>query len=157
MDYGTIERELHIDASPEVVFEVISSPEHVAAWWPDEAEFDAVPGGTGELRWRVGGAETLTPMAMTVIEVDPPRRFSFRWTHPKDGPALIENSLLVTFDLVPAGSGTSLRMTEVGFREQGWEIAKLEAEYAEHVTGWDHYLPRLGEYAAKVAGSGEPS
>ena len=26
MEYGTIEREIHIDASPEIVFEVISTP-----------------------------------------------------------------------------------------------------------------------------------
>lgn len=152
MDYGTIERELYVDASPEVVFEVVSRPEHVQEWWPDEAEFDSAPGEVGELRWRVNGE--LMPVAMTVVEVDPPRRFSFRWTHPKDEPAAIENSLLVTFDLIPAGSGTTLRMVETGFREQGWEIAKLEAEYADHETGWDHFLPRLAEYAAKVVRAG---
>ncbi|WP_439680644.1 SRPBCC family protein [Embleya sp. MST-111070] len=64
MAFGTIEREIHIDASPEVVFDVVSSPEHLREWWPDEA--------------------------------------------------------------------------------------KVAAVYAEHTTGWDHYLPRLPTYAAKV-------
>jgi hypothetical protein len=41
-------------------------------------------------------------------------------------------------------------MTESGFRERGWDEAKVAAEYAEHVTGWDFYLPRLPAYAAKV-------
>ena len=48
MEYGSIEREIRIDASPEVVFEVVSSPEHLKEWWPDEATLDPVPGGTGE-------------------------------------------------------------------------------------------------------------
>ena len=39
MEYGVIEREIHIDASPEVVFEVVSSPEHVKQWWPDDGGY----------------------------------------------------------------------------------------------------------------------
>ena len=37
MGYGTIERELFIEATPEVVFDVVSSPEHLRQWWPDDA------------------------------------------------------------------------------------------------------------------------
>jgi uncharacterized protein YndB with AHSA1/START domain len=33
MEYGSIERELQIEAPPEVVFEVISTPEHIREWW----------------------------------------------------------------------------------------------------------------------------
>ena len=38
-------------------------------------------------------------------------------------------------------------MTESGFREMGWEVAVLEQQYNEHITGWDFYLPRLVSYA----------
>jgi hypothetical protein len=41
-------------------------------------------------------------------------------------------------------------MTETGFREQGWEVAVLEAAYQDHVEGWDWFLPRLGEYVARL-------
>jgi hypothetical protein len=58
--------------------------------------------------------------------------------------------MLVVFDLEPDGDGTLLRMTESGFRDQGWDEAKVADEYAQHVQGWDHFLPRLQEYAAKV-------
>ena len=47
MEFGSIEREIHVQASPEVVYEVISTPEHLREWWPDEAEFKPVPGATG--------------------------------------------------------------------------------------------------------------
>src|SRR5688572_11089949 len=49
MEYGSIERVVHIDASPEVVFEVVSSPEHLREWWPDEADIEPVPGAVGQL------------------------------------------------------------------------------------------------------------
>jgi hypothetical protein len=51
MEYGSIEREFHVEASPEVVFDVISSPVHIREWWNAEADFDPAPGSTGELVW----------------------------------------------------------------------------------------------------------
>jgi uncharacterized protein YndB with AHSA1/START domain len=149
MEHGTIERELHIDASPEVVFDVVSSPEHLREWWPDEAEYSAVPGAAG----RIGFGDCShdgTWVQFTVVDALPPRLFSFRWTHEEGEQAAPGNSFLVVFELEPVAGGTRLRMTETGFRERGWDDAKVAAEYAEHVTGWDHFLPRLPAYAAKV-------
>ncbi|WP_280264536.1 SRPBCC family protein [Nocardia wallacei] len=146
MEYGRIERSMYIDATPEVVYEVISSPEHLKQWWPDEATLDPVPGAVGRLVFGSGTDVFVSPM--TVIEAKPPRLFSFRWDPTDDEPAAEGNSLLVTFELTASGSGTQLHMTEVGFRELGWEIAVLEQAYNGHVEGWDLYLPRLVEYAA---------
>lgn len=147
MEYGTIERELHIDASPKVVFEVVSRPEHVQEWWTDAAAFDPAPGGVGELVWGDEATPRANVVQITVVDAEPHRLFSFRWTHPEGEVAKEGNSLLVTFELVPSGAGTTLRLTETGFREMGWEAAVLEESYADHVTGWDHFLPRLGAYA----------
>jgi uncharacterized protein YndB with AHSA1/START domain len=152
MEYGSIEREIHVAASPEVVFEVISSPEHLSEWWPDEAHLEPRPGAVGELVFGAGGAEPTT-VPITVLEVEPPRRFAFRWVHDADEPAAPGNSLLVTFDLVPTGAGTTVRMRETGFRELGWEAALLEEQYREHVVGWDHFLPLLERYVARLVAS----
>ena len=150
MEYGTIERELYIDAKPEIVFEVVSSPDHVKQWWPDDAHYEPVAGSTGTIRFgdpdAGGGIETFT-----VVDARPPRTFSFRWTHPADEVAAPGNSLLVTFELSPSGSGTTLRMTETGFREMGWEAAVLEHQYQDHVSGWDYFLPRLAPYVATLS------
>ena len=149
MEHEMIEREIHIDAAPEVVFEVVSSPRHVREWWPDEAEFPVEPGGTG----RIGFGDTSQDnnwAQFTVVDVAPPRLFSFRWTHQAGELAAPGNSLLVVFELEPAGRGTLLRMTETGFRERGWDAVEIAHEYAEHVAGWDYFLPRLLAYAAKV-------
>ena len=45
----------------------------------------------------------------TVVDAEPPRTFSFRWTHPAGEVAAAGNSLLVTFDLSPSGGGTLLQ------------------------------------------------
>jgi uncharacterized protein YndB with AHSA1/START domain len=149
MELGTIEREIYVEAPPEIVFEVVSSPDHLKEWWPDDARYEPVPGSDGEIVFgdRDAGG---TVVAFTVVEVQPPRTFSFRWTHRSDQVAAQGNSLFVTFDLTPSGDGTLLKMTETGFREMGWETAVLEEEYRSHVTGWDFYLARIAPYVATL-------
>lgn len=151
MEYGRIERSIYVDAEPEVVYEVVSSPEHLKEWWPDEVDVEPVAGSVGELRW----GDTSTPdgvvVTITVVDAQPPRLFAFRWAHPADEAAAPGNSLFVTFELAASGAGTTVRMTETGFREMGWEVAVLEEQYNEHCQGWDRHLPRLVEYGARLA------
>ncbi|MER6346278.1 SRPBCC domain-containing protein [Streptomyces sp. NPDC001595] len=150
MEYGSISREIRIEATPEVVYQVISSPEHLREWWPDEADLETPePGATGTVRFGSGSSAKVE--LLTVVEADPPRRFAFRWVGEEGQAPGPGNSLLVTFDLVPDGDGTLLRFSEAGFRERGWEAAVLEEAYRDHARGWDHFLPRLAGYAAEVA------
>lgn len=145
-----IEREIFIEATPEVVFEVVSSPDHLKNWWPDDADFDPSDGSSGRIAFgdpAAGGVVT----GFAVVEARAPRLFSFRWTHPVGEAAAAGNSLLVTFELIPVDGGTRLRMIETGFREMDWELRTLEAQYADHETGWDHFLPRLVPYVASLA------
>lgn len=144
MEFASIEREIFVEASPDVVFDVVSKPEHVKEWWPDEASYEPAPGSVGHVDFGD------TAVALTVVDVRPPTLFSFRWTHPAGENAAEGNSLLVTFTLTPSGSGTLLTMVETGFREMGWESAVLEATYQDHVAGWDHFVPRIPPYAEKL-------
>ena len=150
MEHGSIEREIQIEASPEVVFEVISRPEHLREWWSDDADIEPVPGSVGELVFGDKASGDAQVAAITVVEAEPHRLFSFRWVYPDGEPATSANSLLVTFELVPTGAGTLVRLTETGFREMGWEVAVLEEAYREHASGWDLFVPRLGEYVARL-------
>jgi uncharacterized protein YndB with AHSA1/START domain len=150
MEHGIIEREIYVEATPEVVFEVVSRPEHIREWWSEDAELGEGVGATGRLTFRRDGDVKVAELS--VVEATPPHRFAFRWIHPVGEVATETNSLLVTLDLVPSGTGTTVRLTETGFREQGWEVAVLEQTYADHVDGWAHFVPRLGAYAEEYAG-----
>lgn len=140
----SIEREIRVEASPEVVYEVITSPEHLREWWPDEAELDAVAGATGTVGFRQAEGTKVVPL--TVVEAEPPRRFAFRWDYEGDE-ATPDNSLLVTFELVPVDGGTLLRFAETGYDE----AAKSDAVLADHTSGWNYFLPRLTPYVEKLA------
>ena len=126
MEFGEIERQVRIDAPPEVVFDVVSNPRHVARWWPDEATYASVePGSAGELVFLDHNGEKAV-VSFQVVDAVPPRLFSFRWTHPLGERPTDTNSFLVRFELEPHGSGTLLRMTETGFRERGWSAAHAD-------------------------------
>ena len=58
--------------------------------------------------------------------------------------------MLVTFELTPRPAGTTLRMTETGFREHGLGGRVLEERYRDHEHGWDFFLPRLAPYVATL-------
>jgi uncharacterized protein YndB with AHSA1/START domain len=153
LEVGTIEKRIHIDASPAVVYEVISRPEHVAGWWFDEADFEPTPGSAGVLA--AGTPPGRVEVPISVIEAVPGRRFSFRWVAPP-APAVVppgsalttQNSVLITFDLTADGDGTLLTVTEEGLRELGWEAAVLEEYYNSHGTVWAKLLADLPGYVA---------
>lgn len=149
LELGTIEREVFVDAAPEVVYQVVSSPEHIAEWFPDEAAYEPVPGATGTIAFHMPGGTVVE--TISIVEAEPPRTFSFRWTMPAGEEAAAGNSLLVTFTLTPSGAGTTVRMVETGFRERGWEAAVLEETFHEHAGGWTQILPRLAPCAESVA------
>src|SRR5262245_13196426 len=112
MEYGTIERQIEISASPATVFEVITSPEHLKEWWPDEAVIEPIPGAVGEFVFGDRASSEAHIPQITVVEAESPRLFSFRWVYPEGEDAHEGNSLLVTFELFARGRGTLLRMTE---------------------------------------------
>jgi uncharacterized protein YndB with AHSA1/START domain len=146
MEQGTIEREIFIAATPEIVYDVLSNPEHVRHWW-SEASYELTPGTPGGQITFGDGAKTA---ALTVVDASFPRTFAFRWTHPADTDPVEGNSLLVTFELTPSAGGTLVRFTETGFREQGWTAAQQQFVYEDHATGWDYYLPRIAPYVADL-------
>ena len=70
-ELGSIEREIYVVATPDVVFEVVSSPEHVRQWWPDDADYDPEPGAEGSITFGEGPDRTVE--SFTGVESQPPR------------------------------------------------------------------------------------
>jgi len=150
-EFASIEHEIHVDAAPEIVFDVVSRAEHLAQWWPDRAQIETKVGANGHIEFAQADGSAPKRVPMTIVEVEPPRRFSFRWDYAAGEQPDEGNSLLVVFELEPVGAGTRIRMTETGFREQGWEAAVLERNYLDHVSGWNYFIPRLATYVGNLA------
>jgi uncharacterized protein YndB with AHSA1/START domain len=140
-----IEQEILIEAPPEVVWDLVTDPEHVGAWFGDAAEIDLREGGDASLTWDSHGT-----FLARVEKVDPPRFFSFRWARPADTPPAEGNSTLVEFSLRAEGSGTVLNVVESGFPTLAVSDEEKAKYAAENTEGWQVELGHLRDYAAKA-------
>jgi len=138
-----IEKEILIEAPIDDVWRVLTEPEHMKQWFARECELDA---RGGRLTFESGQTYYLTVEAF-----EPPYRFAYRWLHEKGTTARPENSMLVEFTLQAEKGHTRLRVVESGFDQVDWSD-ETKAKYAEdHSQGWGLLIPRLRDYAPKVA------
>jgi uncharacterized protein YndB with AHSA1/START domain len=140
-----IEREILIEAPVEVVWAVVTEPEHISGWFSDSVELDLRPGGEAELRWNGHGT-----VHGRVERVEPPHFFSFRWVL-RAGPDVAEdNSTLVEFKLSAEGDSTRLTVVESGFRDLTGPDDEKQRLFDDHRSGWEVELGHLDEYLERT-------
>jgi uncharacterized protein YndB with AHSA1/START domain len=141
-----ITRDVVIEAPVDVVWRVVTEPEHIARWFSDEAVVDLRPGGDGVLTFTEHGH--VAPLV--VDTVDPPTTFAFRWSAPEGERAVEGNSTLVTFSLAAEGERTRLVVTESGITTLPGGEERHRAFHDDHVSGWTAIVPRVADYAPTV-------
>jgi uncharacterized protein YndB with AHSA1/START domain len=126
-----------IAARPTIVFDAISTPQGITAWWgPDagpvlHAEMDLRVGGDFKVRFRtLDGIEH--ECRGTVIEATRPERLSLTW-HWRDGEA--EGESRVEFQLRILDGGTELTLTHA--------LLPSEEAAQSHQKGWSGALAKL--------------
>ena len=158
MASDSVEREILIEASPEVVWGVITEPEQISRWFSDEAELEGRAGADGTLTWTPGGRggdkefDLIVPIR--VVAAEPPRRFSFRWSHPHGAEPDENNSALVEFTLIEEAGGTRLRVRETGIDAVTHDDESKARYLKDHEHGWETHLGEMLNYvAAKPRGA----
>jgi uncharacterized protein YndB with AHSA1/START domain len=129
-----VEREVRIDAPPEVIFKFFVDPEQMIRWKGVEATLDPRPGGI--YRVNVTGADVVRG---EYVEVSPNERVVFTWGWEGDGSPVPPGSSTVEITLVPDGASTLVRL-----RHHGLPGGPED----RHAQGWEHYLARLAVAAA---------
>lgn len=156
MAADSVEREILIEASPEVVWGVITEPEQISRWFSDEAEVEARVGADGALRWKPGGRggskERHLNVPIKVVEAEPCRRFSFRWNHPQGASPDESNSALVEFSLTEEDGRTRLRVVESGIRAVAQDEQSMTRYMQHHEGGWQRHLGEMVDYVASQSG-----
>ena len=103
-----IRQETFIKASPEKVYDTITTGEGWNAFFTSETEIDARPGGKITFRWKDWGPNFYTTSAGgPVLKADRPNKFSFRWG--------TECPSVVSFELTKRYGGTVVKLTEMGY------------------------------------------
>lgn len=133
---GTIERELFIEARPEVIFRLLTDPAEMLKWQGLDVELEPRPGGIYRCRMNQLGHTTLGRF----VEVTPHSRIVFSWGWADGVFDIPPESTTVEIALTPEGSGTRLRLVHRGLPEQ-------PAIIESHGMGWALYLGRLAAVA----------
>jgi uncharacterized protein YndB with AHSA1/START domain len=153
---NSVEREILVEASPEIVWGVITEPEQIGRWFSDEAELDGRSDGDGTLTWKPGGRggekEVDMVVPIRVVDAEPFRRFSFRWNHPQGANPGEGNSALVEFSLIEEANGTRLRVLESGIDAVTHDEESKARYRKEHEHGWGKHFGELREYIASTFG-----
>jgi uncharacterized protein YndB with AHSA1/START domain len=133
-----VERTLHVDAPPGLLYELLTDAEHLVRWMAATAEVDPRPGGT--IRWTHANGDTCSGR---FVELVPARRIVFTYGWEREDVGVPPGSTTVEISLRPAGAGTELHLVHRG----------LAGPMADaHAGGWDNYLGRL----AATAERGDP-
>ena len=130
-----------IKARPSIVFDALTTPEGIAAWWgPDElpvvrAEADVRVGGAYRVRFRtLDGREH--EVYGTFLELVAPRRVVMSWNYALGGEAEEHGrTSRIEIDLVPFAGGTDLRFTHADLASDASELS--------HALGWTGSLDKL--------------
>jgi uncharacterized protein YndB with AHSA1/START domain len=153
----SVERDILIEASPEVVWAVITEPEQISRWFSDEADVEGRVGADGTLTWRPGGRggnkEFDAVVPIRVVEAEPFRRFCFRWNHPEGTEPTEQNAALVEFSLTEEADGTRLRVLESGIGAVTHDEVGKARYLEDHEQGWSRHFGELLDYVA----SGSPT
>lgn len=97
MEAQRICRQTFISAPTEQVWEALTDDRLLAEWFANEVVLDLRLGGTGVFRWDDGSERRAV-----VEEIEPNRRFAFRWFEAEDAGA--ETVVELTLDETPDGT-----------------------------------------------------
>jgi uncharacterized protein YndB with AHSA1/START domain len=100
-----VRREVLLAAELEEVWAALTEPEALRAWFANEAELVAAPGGSGRFGWADG-----TERVAVVETVEEQRALVFRWgTSPED-----ESRVEISLEQVEDGTRVSVTETALG-------------------------------------------
>jgi len=124
----TLEKELFIKASPQRVFQALTTQEDLERWFLVKAEIDLRLGGAIRFEWGPGMVEV-----GKILVCEPPHRLSYSWEATGPGPTTI------TFELTRENAGTRLHLIHTGIGEgEDWDTYSTAVD-----SGWSAHLKDL--------------
>lgn len=132
-----VREEMEFDATPEEVWQAISTGPGVDSWFMGRNQIEPREGG--RVTMRLGGWDAVS----TITAWEPGRRFKHQSEEGPDGQMMAFEYLIEGRD----GGGTVLRLVHSGFLGDDWE-----AEYDALSVGDRVYLRKLGVYLARFGG-----
>jgi uncharacterized protein YndB with AHSA1/START domain len=143
-----VHADIEIAAPPEDVFQALTDPEQLAAWWGSEETYrtrdwqiDARPGGAWSARTTDSSGRDGTVHGR-YLAVDAPRLLECTWQASWDDLAPTRIRYELTPAMVDGVSGTRLIVTHTGFAD----VVSAAASGVTQALGWAGTLETLARY-----------
>lgn len=135
---GVIHAVVEIAAPPERVFEALTTPAQLAAWWGSATMYrthdwkcDVRPGGEWSCIATTADGVTKSTVSGRYVEIDPPRRLEYTWNPSWDtGPETV-----IRYELEAIATGTRVKVVHRGFGDRVESCRGHEAGW-NNVCGW---------------------
>ena len=133
-----------IHASPERVYQALTTADGIRNWWTRDADLDTAVGGLGEFRFQGGKVHA----NVRIDALDAPTRVA--WTALSGGGKFDEwAGTTILFELRAAGDYTILNLAHRGF-------AQVDEGFTLVTRGWGHYMQSLQKYLETGQGTPAP-
>ena len=132
-----IVKEVLLDASPSRVWSALTDKNEMKQWYFDLKEFKPEVGFEFDFTVEHEGRKWVHLCRVT--EAVPNKKLSYTWRY--EG---IAGDSLLTFELIPEGAKTRLRLTHSGLETFPTDIPGLEVENFN--VGWGHFIESIKKY-----------
>ena len=129
-----ITHELQVKADAKKAFDAFATPQGIKAWWAKDSQVGTAAGQPVVLHFNKPDMSAV--MKFDVTDGQPGRRIE--WTCTENTNPIWPGSKLA-WEVVPAASGSTVRLTHEGFSDGG-------APYDMTVEGWQHFVDSLKAY-----------
>lgn len=136
-----------VKAPPDVAWSCWTTSEGMAKWWVAKSRIDLRPGGFFELYFMddappgARGSE-----GCRVLSYLPGRMLSFTWNSPPHLPTTRHRHTWVVLELTAEGDATRVRLSHLGWPEQGWKDAQWQETFDYFDKAWASVLERFRKH-----------
>ena len=145
-ELNKIEKQILLRAPRERVWKAITNIDEFSKWFRVKSDDSFAPGARVYMTSTHPSCEGES-FYVFVEEMEPPRKFSWRWHPGMRQPGLdyySEPTTLVVFLLEEADGGTLLKVTETGFNHIS--LARRAGVFEQNAGGWEYQLKQIESY-----------
>lgn len=145
-----IEKTVIIRAPRSKVWNALTKMEHFSKWFRVKSPEEFRPNARVNLTSVYPGHEGIE-MAVDVVDMEPERRFSWRWfPGGQSGPSGADDQpTLVVFELEEVEGGTKVTVTESGFNNVS--AARRAKAFESNTKGWEMQVENIRNYVEQQA------
>jgi len=144
-----IVKQARLKASADEAWSRWTSSEGMAKWWATSSRIELRPGGFFELYFMSDAPDgSKGSEGCRILSYLPGRMLSFTWNAPPHLPTTRHRRTWVVVEFSPEGDGSRVRLSHIGWPEQGWVDAEWQATFDYFDKAWGTVIERFEKHFA---------